>query len=90
MLIKLRLEFKGSPDRDLEMTKFYRSFGLKGIAVKTVSDRSSFDNISFVKFSFVYLYKTYYAKPMLLRKHYKEGASVVTHFWVPTNKKINI
>ena len=27
---------------------------------------------------------------MLLRKHYKEGASVVTHFWVPTNKKIYI
>ena len=31
----------------------------------------------------VYLYKTYCAKP-LLRKHYKEGASVVIHFWVPT------
>jgi hypothetical protein len=24
----------------------------------------------------------------LLRKYYKEGASVVTHFWVPTQKKI--
>jgi hypothetical protein len=23
----------------------------------------------------------------LLRKHYKEGASVVTHFWVPTKNK---
>ena len=31
----------------------------------------------------VYLYKTYCAKPLLC-KHYKEGASVVTHFWVPT------
>jgi hypothetical protein len=30
----------------------------------------------------VYLYKTYCAKS-LLRKHYKEGASVVTHFWIP-------
>jgi len=27
---------------------------------------------------------------MLLCKHYKEGASVVTHFWVPTNKYIYI
>jgi hypothetical protein len=26
---------------------------------------------------------------MLLRKHYKEGASVVTHFWVPTNNNNN-
>jgi len=22
----------------------------------------------------------------LIRKHYKEGASVVTHFWVPTKQ----
>ena len=36
----------------------------------------------------VYLYKTYYAEP-LLRKFYKEGASVVTHFRVPMKNKIN-
>jgi hypothetical protein len=23
---------------------------------------------------------------VLFRKHFKEGASVVTHFWVPTKK----
>ena len=25
----------------------------------------------------------------MLRKYYKEGASVVTHFWVPNKNKIN-
>ena len=25
----------------------------------------------------------------MLRKYYKEGASVVTHFWVPMKNKIN-
>ena len=34
-------------------------------------------------FRFVFLYNTYYSKS-LLRKYYKEGASIVTHFWVPT------
>jgi len=37
----------------------------------------------FRKTSFVYLYKTYYAK-FLLCNYCKEGASVVTYFWVPT------
>ena len=59
-------------------------FGLKRIDVKTVSDRSDFDKISFV-----YLYKTYYVKP-LLRKYYKEGASVVSYLWVPIQKNNNI
>jgi hypothetical protein len=43
----------------------------------------------FWKFSFVYLYKTYYAKS-LLHKYCKEGASVLTHFWVPTQKRKKI
>jgi hypothetical protein len=50
---------------------------------RQVSDQSSFNQISFGSSILGYLYKTYCAKP-LLRKHYKEGASVVTHFWVPT------
>ena len=62
---------------------FDHSFWAKEDCCKDkVSDQSSLGKISFGKFSFVYLYKTYYAKP-LLRKYYKEGASVVTHFWVP-------
>jgi hypothetical protein len=50
---------------------------------RQVSGQSSFNQISFGSPVWVYLYKTYCAKP-LLRKHYKERASVVTHFWVPT------
>jgi hypothetical protein len=48
-------------------------------------NQTSTRSVSGVPF-WVYLYKTYCAKP-LLRKHYKEGASVVTHFWVPTKNK---
>jgi len=51
------------PDRDLRITKLciilIFSFWLKGIAVKK----------EFQKFSFVYIYKTYYAKS-LLHKYY--------------------
>jgi len=40
------------------------------------------------KLTFVYLYKTYFAKS-LLRKYCKEGASVVTHFGSPRKKREN-
>jgi hypothetical protein len=60
--------------------------GLRRIAVKDKFqiNQTSTRSVSGVPF-WVYLYKAYYAKT-LLRKHYKEGASVVTHFWVPPTK----
>jgi len=67
------------------MINFDHSFlGLRRMAVKDKFqiNQASTISVSGVPF-WVYLYKTYCAKP-LLRKHYKEGASVVTHFWVPT------
>jgi len=62
--------------------------GLRRIAVKKKNkfqiNQASTRSVLGVPFG-AYLYKTYYAKT-LLRKHYKEGASVVTHFWVPPQK----
>ena len=43
----------------------------------------------FWKTNFVYLYNTYYAKSLLC-KHCKEGATVITHFWVPAQNTIII
>ena len=59
---------------------------LRRIAVKDKFqiNQASTRSVSGILF-WVYLYQTYCAKP-LLRKHYKEGASVVTHFWVPPIK----
>jgi hypothetical protein len=62
------------------------SFRLKGIVVKTEFQINQLWEDQFWKFSFVYLYNTYYAKS-LLHKYYKEGASVVIHFGPPHKKE---
>jgi hypothetical protein len=64
------------------------SFRLKGIVVKTEFQINQLWEDQFWKFSFVYLYNTYYAKS-LLHKYYKEGASVVIHFGTLYKKKEN-
>ena len=63
--------------------------GFQRIAVKKKKfqiDPASTRSISGVQYDLSL--QTYCAKPML-RKHYKEGASVVTHFRVSTKIKKN-
>jgi hypothetical protein len=64
-----------SGSQNSQVHDFDHYFLVEGDCCKNrVSDQPSFEKISFV-----YLYKTYYAKSLLC-KYCKEGASVVTHF----------
>jgi len=70
----------------LRQLSFYHSFWVKKDCYKDkVSDQSSLGKISLGS-SILFIFIKLTTQKNLLRKHYKEGASVVTHFWVPPTK----
>ena len=84
----------------LRQLSFYHSFWVKKDCYKDkvsdqsslgdcykdkVSDQSSLGKISLGS-SILFIFIKLTTQKNLFRKHYKEGASVVTHFWVPPQK----